>query len=175
MFRLNSRAQLANRQEKRYIQSDTVAWCSLKMLERDLKRYSAYFRGWCQAFGEHESIYRDETGISWLTASTQLGLVLPKPMIKQLYREVLLREQAPMVKFRRKFIEIGSLEIPIGKKHQKKARKAMEQILESGDEVHVFLTSHLMYGSGSKIITFSSKKPLAIIYKEIGTMRISLT
>ena len=61
------------------------------MLERDLKRYAAYFRGWCQAFGEHESIYRDDTGISWLTASTQLGLVLPKPMIKQLNREVLLR------------------------------------------------------------------------------------
>jgi len=32
----------------------------------------------------------------------------------------------------------------------------------------------LLYGEGSKIITFSSKKPLAIIYKEIGTMRIRL-
>lgn len=145
------------------------------MLERDLKRYSAYFRGWCQAFGEHESIYRDETGISWLTAPAQLGLVLPKPMIKQLYREVLLREHVPTVTFRRKYIEIGLLEIPIGKKHQKLARREIGNILESSHEVHVFLTSHLLYGSGSKIITFSSKKPLGIIYKEIGTMRICVT
>jgi hypothetical protein len=144
------------------------------MLERDLKRYAAYFRGWCQAFGEHESIYRDDTGISWLTASTQLGLVLPKPTIKQLYREVLLHKEVPMVKFRRKYVEIGSLEIPIGKKHQKLARKQIKSILETGEEVHVFLTSHLLY-SGSKIITFSSKKPLAIIYKEIGTMKICVT
>jgi hypothetical protein len=144
------------------------------MLERDLKRYAAYFRGWCQAFGEHESIYQDDTGISWLTASTQLGLVLPRPMIKQLYREVLLHEQAPTVKFRRKYIEIGSFEIPIGKKYQKLARKEIRSILKDGDEVHVFLTSHLLY-SGSRIITFSSKKPLAIIYKEIGTMKIRVT
>lgn len=144
------------------------------MLERDLKRYAAYFRGWCQAFGEHESIYQDEHGISWLTASTQLGLVLPKPMIKELYREVLLHKQVPMVRFRRKYIEIGSMEIPIGKKHQRLARKEITSILERGQEVHVFLTSHLLY-SGSRIITFSSKKPLAIIYKEIGTMKICVT
>ena len=144
------------------------------MLERDLKRYAAYFRGWCQAFGEHESIYQDDNGINWLTASTQLGLVLPKPMIKQLYREVLLHEHVPEVKFRRKYIEIGSLEIPIGKKHQKLARKKISNILERGEEVHVFLTSHLLY-SGSRIITFSSKKPIAIIYKEIGTMKICVT
>jgi hypothetical protein len=79
-----------------------------------------------------------------------------------------------MVKFRRKYVEIGSLEIPIGKKHQKLARKQIKSILETGEEVHVFLTSHLLY-SGSKIITFSSKKPLAIIYKEIGTMKICVT
>jgi hypothetical protein len=146
-----------------------------QMLKRDLKRYSAYFRGWCQAFGEHENIYQDEHGISWITASTQLGLVLPKSMVKQLYREVLLHEPAPTVKFRKKYIEIGSLEIPIGKRHQKLARREIKRILKSGKEVHVFLTSHLLYGSGSKIITFASKKPLAIIYKEIGTMRICVT
>ena len=145
-----------------------------RMLERDLKRYAAYFRGWCQAFGEHESIYQDDNGISWLTASAQLGLVLPKPLVKQLYREVLLHERAPKVKFRRKYIEIGSVEIPIGKKYQRLARKEIRSILEDGDEVHVFLTSHLLY-SGSKIITFSSKKPLAIIYKDIGTKKIRVT
>ncbi len=144
------------------------------MLERDLKRYAAYFRGWCQAFGEHENIYRDDSGISWLTAPNQLGLVLPRPMIKELYREVLLHDHVPMVKFRRKFIEIGSMEIPIGKEHQELARREITGILEKGAHAHVFLTSHLLYGS-SRIITFSGKKPLAIIYKEIGAMKIRVT
>ena len=144
------------------------------MLERNLKRHAAYFRGWCQAFGEHESIYRDDTGINWLTADHQVGLVLPRPLIRSLYREVLLREQVPTLTFHHESVEVGSLDIPIGKNYQELALSAMNGILDGGDDVHVFLTSHLLYGEGSKIITFSNKKPLTIIYKEIGTMRIRL-
>lgn len=144
------------------------------MLERDLKRYAAYFKGWCQAFGEHESIYQDDTGVHWLTAEHQVGLVLPKSLIKPLYRQVLLHEDAPPLTFKRKKVEIGSLVIPIGKKYQKMALAAMANVLEADEEVHVYVTSHLLYDSGRKIITISNKKPLAIIYKEIGTMRVRL-
>ncbi len=144
------------------------------MLERELKRYAAYFRGWCQAFGEHESIHSEESGISWLLAENQVGLVLPKSLIKPLYREVLLHEQTPALTFSYESVQIGSLQFALASKREKRAMVAIESFLESGSEFHVFLTSHLMYGSGSRIITFSKKKPLAIIYKEIGTMRIRL-
>jgi len=140
------------------------------MLERDLKRYSAYFRGWCQAFGEHESIHRESTGVNWLFADDQVGLVLPKAMIKPLYREVLLQKQVPTLSFKRKCVRIGAVRIPLEKRHRKKTLQAIERLFSAGDEVHLFLTSHLLY-SGSQIITFSRKKPLAIIYKEIGTLR----
>jgi hypothetical protein len=40
--------------------------------------------------------------------------------------------------------------------------------------VHLYLTSHLLYGGGNRIITFSNRKPLLIIYKVIGTMRVSM-
>ena len=50
----------------------------------------------------------------------------------------------------------------------------IENILTSGDDFHVYLTSHLMYGTQARIITLSAKKPLAIIYKEIGTLRIRM-
>lgn len=144
------------------------------MLERDLKRYAAYFRGWCQAFGEHESIYRDGSGINWLTAESQVGLVLPRPLVKSLYREVLLHEHMPTLIFHKTSVEVGSVDIPIGKKYQKQAVAKIEQILASGNQVHLYLTSHLLYGEGRKIITISNKRPLAIIYKEIGSMRIQL-
>ena len=143
------------------------------MLERDLKRYSAYFRGWCQAFGEHESLHRDTTGVNWLFAEDQVGLVLPKTMIRPLYREVLLQEQVPTLKFEKKRVRIGAVDIPLEKKHRKETLAAIEKLFGSCDEVHLFLTSHLLY-SGSKIITFSRKRPLAIIYKEIGTLHARL-
>ena len=54
------------------------------MLERETIRYSAYFRGWCQAFGEHEGIQCERSGIDWLLADHHLGLVLPSEAIKAL-------------------------------------------------------------------------------------------
>gem|GEM_PF-4641025 len=34
-------------------------------LERTVRRYTAYFRGWCQAFGEHEFVAPQDEGISY--------------------------------------------------------------------------------------------------------------
>jgi hypothetical protein len=142
------------------------------MLECEVKRYSAYFRGWCQAFGEHESIQGEQSGISLLFADNQVGLVLPKPLIKPLYREVLLHEHAPPLKFGNKGLQVGSLEVELASEQEKKGLATIRKFFAAGNQFHLFLTSHLLYQSGSRIITFSNRKPLLIIYKEIGTMQI---
>ena len=144
------------------------------MLERELIRYSAYFKGWCQAFGEHEGIRCRESGIDWLLADHQLGLVLPRESIKPLYREVLLHNRTPTLTFRDDCIEVGALRIGLEKKQEQKALDAIAEILGSPQAVHLYLTSHLLYGGGNRIITFSNRKPLLIIYKVIGTMRVRL-
>jgi len=144
------------------------------MLERELIRYSAYFRGWCQAFGEHEGIRCKESGIDWLLADQQIGLVLPQETIKPLYREVLLQKRTPTLTFRSDRIEIGGLRISLEKKQEQRALDAIADILASPEAVHLYLTSHLLYGGGNRIITFSSRKPLLIIYKVIGTMHVRM-
>ena len=144
------------------------------MLERELIRYSAYFRGWCQAFGEHEGIRCKESGIDWLLADQQIGLVLPQETIKLLYREVLLQKRTPTLTFRSDRIEIGGLRIALEKKQEQRALDAIADILASPEAVHLYLTSHLLYGGGNRIITFSSRKPLLIIYKVIGTMHVKM-
>ena len=144
------------------------------MLERELIRYSAYFRGWCQAFGEHEGIRCKESGIDWLLADQQIGLVLPQETIKLLYREVLLQKRTPTLTFRSDRIEIGGLRIALEKKQEQMALDAIADILASPEAVHLYLTSHLLYGGGNRIITFSSRKPLLIIYKVIGTMHVRM-
>lgn len=142
------------------------------MLEREIKRYSAYFKGWCQTFGEHESIPGDENGINWLLADHQAGFILPKKLTKSLYREVLLHPEAPTMKIKGNTVKIGSFEFTLQKSQEERTLETIEQILENGKEFHVFLTSHFMYGTDARIMTLSSKKPLAIIYKEVGSMRI---
>jgi hypothetical protein len=144
------------------------------MLEREMIRYAAYFKGWCQAFGEHEGVRSRDSGIEWLLADHQLGLVLPVDTVKSLRREVLLQRLTPSLTFRRNRIEVGSLRIPLKSRQDASALDAIREILASPEAVHLFLTSHLLYGGGNRIITFSNKKPLPIIYKVIGTMHVRI-
>ena len=144
------------------------------MVERELIRYAAYFKGWCQAFGEHQGIRCTDSGVDWLLADHQLGLVLPSDMVRSLHREVLLRRRTPSLIFRDDRIEVGALRIPLERKREQKALDAIAEILQSPEAVHLYLTSHLLYGGGNRIITFSNKKPLLIIYKVIGTMRVRM-
>ena len=144
------------------------------MLELDIKRYSAYFRGWCQTFGEHESIPAEESGISWLYTDEQAGFILPPKLVKSLYREVLLHRQTPTLAISHSHLEIGSLRLELANRSEQQALHAVEKIVHSGLDLHVYLTSHLLYGSGARIFTLSCKKPLSIIYKEIGGMRMML-
>ena len=142
--------------------------------ECEIKRYGAYFKGWCQVFGEHESILVGEHENCWLIGAQKVGLILPKPLVKQLNSEVLLHEQVPVIRFTQQGVQIGALHFPFRSDLEKRVLSAIEQLIDTGPELHLFLTSHLLYGNGSRIITISNKRPQSIIYKEIGSMKIRL-
>jgi hypothetical protein len=144
------------------------------VLERTVKRYAAYFRGWCQTFGEHESLADHDREIYWLVSEGQAGFVLPRPGLKQLYREILLHESAPPLTFHDHLVEVGGFHFDLAAEYEKQILDSVGGLLQSGGPLHVYLTSHLMYGTNARIMTLSRKKPLAIIYKEIGTLRIGL-
>lgn len=145
-----------------------------RVLERGFKRYGAYFKGWCQDFGEHESIEADDNGSDWLFAEDSVGLVLPKSLLKLLYRESLSRFQVPPLVFSQHGLKIGKLQFLFRKNSEKRVLAAIKELLEAESDLHVFLTSHLFYSSENRIITFSTKRPLSLIYREIGNMKIRL-
>jgi hypothetical protein len=142
--------------------------------EYELQRYAAYFRGWCQAFGEHESVPNEDTGIFWLIGEHQVGFVLRPQLTKTLNREVLRNIDKPVLELTRKGARIGTFHYPLSGVADEQGLAAIRKILENRSDACLFLTSHFMYGTGTRILTLSSKKPLSIIYKEIGCMRIRL-
>jgi len=144
------------------------------MREREVKRYAAYFRGWCQAFGEHESLADHERDVYWLVMPDQVGFVLPRPVQRRLYREVLLHDPAPPLTFHDDRVEVGDFRLELARQHEARILDRIGGLLESSRALHVYLTSHFMYGTHARIITLSARKPLLIIYKEIGTLRIRL-
>jgi hypothetical protein len=135
-------------------------------------RYAAYFRGWCQAFGEHDSVTDERTGISWLRSDNQVGLVLPEGLMRALNREVLLRDITPVLTVDPGAIHVGALEFPLGAVQDTFFLRDMHTLLESGRAPSLFLTSHFMYGTGTRIMTLSGNAPLALIYKPIGSLRV---
>lgn len=144
------------------------------MQEREVKRYAAYFRGWCQTFGEHDSFADHDKEIYWLLTESQAGFVLPKNYLRQLYRAVLLHQTAPLLTFQRDQVQVGDFSFSLTPKHEELIRETIGRLLSSDGGLHVYLTSHFMYGTNARIITLSAKKPLSIIYKDIGSMRIRL-
>ena len=144
------------------------------MLEQEVKRYAAYFRGWCQAFGEHESLADHDREVFWLVTEQAAGFVLPRDYQRQLYREVLLHRTAPPLTFHSDRVEIGGFQLELARQYETRILESIDGLLSSDRGLHVYLTSHFMYGTNARIITLSVKKPLLIIYKEIGTLRIRL-
>ena len=143
--------------------------------ERAVKRYAAYFRGWCQAFGEHEAEAADDDAISWLVAERQVGIILPRPVTRALYREALRGQRAPpLLTISSRYLQVGAFHYPFRKPLETHIRDALWDILLTSHDLHLYLTYHFMYPSGTRIITLSRDKPLHIIYKEIGLMRIGL-
>ena len=58
-----------------------------------IRRYAAYIKGWCQAYGEHEGLFTEDESISWLYTDEQTGLILPAGLGKKLYSS----EHIPMI------------------------------------------------------------------------------
>lgn len=143
--------------------------------QRKVRRYSAYFKGWCQAFGEHENLSAEEHGINWLLAENQVGLILPAELTKALYREVLGRQrESPTLTIGQECVRVGEFHYQLSATGDKPGIDALRQVLENPGDLHLYLSYHFVYRSGTRIITFSRNQPLAIFYKQISPMHIKL-
>lgn len=143
--------------------------------EYKVHRYAAYFRGWCQSFGEHEAQFTENESISWLYGDKQIGLILPKELSKKLYREVLGKPQAtPVLTLNRDCVCVGNFQHTFSDPHDLAGLGKLIQMLASGKQLHLYLTYHFMYQRGTRIITFSTEQPWPLIYKEIEPMQVSV-
>ncbi|HID50074.1 MAG TPA: hypothetical protein EYP40_10780 [Chromatiales bacterium] len=143
--------------------------------ERQIQRYAAYFKGWCQAFGEHESVAGEESEITWLLGEEQIGLILPREVSKSLYREALGRKhETPALSLSSDRVRVGAVDYHLSHSQDKTGFAQLLRLLGSDVSLHLFLSYHLTYEKGTRIVTFSRKAPLNIIYKAIGPMQVRL-
>lgn len=140
-----------------------------------IRRYAAYLKGWCQAFGEHEAQFSNDESIGWLFADDQIGLILPKGLNKKLHREVLgKKRKASVFTIRPDCVCVGKFHHSFSTPSDVEGLSKLTKLLSTSDEIHLYLTYHFMYSQGTRIITFSRKPPLGLIYKEIDPMQLQL-
>lgn len=144
-------------------------------LERKVRRYTAYFRGWCQAFGEHDLVAPQDEGINWLLGKKQIGLILPGALTRSLYREVLGKQRpSPLLDINAERVQVGGFRQVLPQIWREQGLKVFTELMQADKDLHLYLTYHFVYPSGTRIVTLSQRKPLSIIYKEVKPMDIRL-
>jgi len=143
--------------------------------ERRVRRYTAFFPGWATAFGAHDVDADEERGLVWLFGEQQLGLVL-NPEVKHFLYPLFLgnsHDEAPEVWVGNNHLGIAGVELSIGTDQRRSFTAFMELLEEEGD-LHLSQTYHLIYPTGTRILTLSRKTPLPLVYREIAPLQLRL-
>jgi len=143
--------------------------------EKILKRYTAYFRGWCQAFGDFSHSAETGDGITWLLGPQRIGLILPVRLKKGIYKKVLgAKDRPPAIVLGHGQLRIGDECLSLPPAAEYPELELLREEFRNSEVLHLYLTYHLMFPSGVRIITVSRKAPMVIFYKEIDPMRIRI-
>ena len=142
-------------------------------IERIVKRYSAYYAGWCVAFGEHEIDYEENRDIQWIFGEGKVGISLA-PRLRRLFVRELLgkRKRMPRIVLYKDSAKINHRKFTVSSKTDRENMRNFRAFFDCPEEIHMFLSSHFCYPPGTRIITFSKKKPLVIMYKEIEPLQV---
>lgn len=144
-------------------------------IEMIVKRYSAYYAGWCVAFGEHELDFEEEVEIQWIIGADKVGVTLSPQIKKQFVRELLAKQdEMPKLILYDQALQVGSSLYQVNGERQLTAFDRFKAFLREPGEIHMYLTSHFCLPQGTRIVTFGRKKPQILIYKEIRPLWLYL-
>ncbi len=142
-----------------------------------IKRYNAYYQGWCLSFGEHEADIEEDRSIYWLTGDKRFGLAI-EPSLRRKLNMSFLGQQGKNAEL---ILQDDSLKVEEDIIYQLtdqvdiEGMNNLKKFLSSHDTFYLFLTNHFCYPQGTKIITFSTEKPTILLYKEMSPLKVLIT
>jgi hypothetical protein len=139
---------------------------------RIVKRYNAYYHGWCLAFGDHTADYEEDRDINWLYGEDRVGLILSSGLRKQAQRELLGRyEEVPTLTFSDDMVKMNEFIYRLNDEVARANVRRVKDFILRNQSLHMFLCSHFIYPD-ARIISFCKKKPVAIMYKEMQPLKL---
>ena len=144
-------------------------------MEKKIRRYSAFIPRWCQAFGDHAPDPGGEgRAVEWLLGADSVGVVV-LPEIRRFLTHELLGAQQPALELGERFVRLNQRTYAEMNILGHPGYTALRQLLLAADDAYMFLTYHLIYPPGTRIITISRKPPLPLLYKEMAPLPITVS
>jgi len=142
--------------------------------ERKIRRYAAYFHGWATAFGNHDKRVDEKRDLIWLFGEDQLGLILT-PRVRAFLRPLFLTDQGepPRVELAPGKLQIADVTLRLDEE-DRRALDVVQGLLKVKGDLHLLQTYHLIYPSGTRILTLSRQSPLPLVYREIEPLTLHL-
>ncbi|EXI65150.1 MAG: hypothetical protein AW08_03422 [Candidatus Accumulibacter adjunctus] len=141
-------------------------------MDKLVHRYSAFFPRWCQAFGDHApDPFGEARAVEWVIGVDSVGVIV-LPEVRHWLMHELLAEKHPEVEFRQRSIRLNRRDYDEVEVLATAGYSALRELLLGCDEAHMFLTYHLIYPPGTRIITISSKPPLGLLYREMEPLTV---
>lgn len=141
---------------------------------RIVKRYNAYYHGWCLAFGDHTADYEDDRDINWLFGEDRVGLILSTALRKRAQRELLGHyDEVPTLTFSDDTVKMNEFVYRLNDEASRTSVRQVKDFILRNQSLHMFLSSHFIYPD-ARIISFAQKKPIAIMYKEMQPLKLIL-
>ena len=141
--------------------------------ERKIRRYAAYFHGWATAFGNHDKHFDKGRDLLWLLGEDQIGLILT-PGVKAFLGPLFLKNREagpPDVELGPGILRIAVATVRF-EGNGRPELDALMSLLQSAGDLHLLQTYHLVYPSGTRILTLSRQSPLMLIYREIEPLTL---
>jgi hypothetical protein len=143
-------------------------------MEKTVRRHVSFLPRWCQAFGEHQP---DPAGegrmVEWLIGENCVGLLIAPELRHKLLHQ-LLGPERPELEFQRGLVRLNRHDYSDAAVLGQNGYAALHELLLDRGDTHIFLTYHLIYPPGTRIITASRKAPLPLLYKEISPLLITV-
>jgi len=141
--------------------------------ETSVRRYSAFYLNWCQAFGEHDSDYAEGADLNWLFVDAAVGLIAAAEVKRLFFHELLGKHHPnPTIEFSENcsYIQLNETRHTVSSERNQAGMNKLMELLRRRGDLHMFLSYHIYYPDGTRIITFSRKKPMPLFYKEVAPL-----
>jgi hypothetical protein len=143
-------------------------------MEKIIRRYTAYFPRWCQAFGDHLPDPGGEgRAVEWLIGADCVGVIV-LPEVRRILMHELLGPKKPKLEFRQRSLCLNRHDYQEVEVLGHPGYAALWELLLGSEEAHMFLCYHLIYPPGTRIITLSRKPPLPLLYREMAPLPITV-